>query len=748
MNTPWQRPLATPVTLDSCDREPIHIPGAIQPHGVLVAFDAEHRLRYRSANASAVIGDLPGFGERLGPRDFNRSPEIHAAFAKAFHPDAREQVLPFVTEVTLGVRTFDLILHQAGELVVAEFESRAVLSDDLTSFALKAHRAMARLKRQRSLEALLAMAVEDIRLLTGFDRVMAYRFRQDDSGDIVAEARDERLDAYLGRRYPASDIPAQARLLYIENTLRLISDVAADAVPVEAASGTGPLDMSHAVLRAVSPVHIEYLTNMGVGASMSVSIVVQGRLWGLVACHHMAACQVPYSVRMACDVIAQILAANVQTVISRDQSERLAAAATLRARLVEDMLHTDDTVGTLARHAGSLMKTFEAHALVIAEGSKLTVEGGLPLEAGRALVRWLSRRGQEVPDPVVHLNALAQFPSYLHPVLEHWCGMLALRTDNTADTWLILMRKEQVETIAWGGKPEKHYVHGPLGPRLTPRGSFDLWRETVRGTSVAWSESDLTIGRQLVDEMVRTMSARVGELNRARNQLLAILGHDLRDPLHSISMAARVLEKGQDTAGGRLGQRIQSSSTRMQRLVSQVLDMSRLQGGLGLGLHFERTELAPLVRDLVEEASMADPGTTFEKRLDDGVRADIDADRMAQVVVNLVSNARHHGSAGEPVVVSLASDGDWVDLQVRNWGEPIPEELAGSLFNPFKRQSMGNERNRSGLGLGLYIAHEIVTAHGGSIRYSFEHPHVVFSVRFPSTQQKTAPAGLLDSPGS
>ena len=242
MTPGWPRPPAPTVTLESCDQEPIHIPGTIQPHGVLVAFDADRRLRYCSANAAAVIGDMPGFGEKLGPRDFNRSPEIHQALAQAFHPDTRDTVMPFVTEVTLGVRTFDLILHQAGPLVVAEFESRAQLDDDLTSCALKAHRAMARLKRQRAIDQLLAMAVEDIRQLTGFDRVMAYRFRQDDSGEVVAEARDEALDPFLGRRYPASDIPAQARLLYVENTLRLIADVAAEPVPVLGEAGAAPLD--------------------------------------------------------------------------------------------------------------------------------------------------------------------------------------------------------------------------------------------------------------------------------------------------------------------------------------------------------------------------------------------------------------------------------------------------------------------------------------------------------------------------
>ncbi|HRL30860.1 MAG TPA: GAF domain-containing protein, partial [Ottowia sp.] len=149
---------------------------------------------------------------------------------------------------------------------------------------------------------LLQDAVHMVRELTGFDRVMAYRFRADDSGDIVAEERDAALDPYLGWRFPASDIPAQARRLYIENTMRLIADVGSTPVAVRAAPGVDqPLDMSHGVLRSVSPIHIEYLQNIGVGASMSLSIVLEGRLWGMLACHHRTPRQVPYVTRAACD---------------------------------------------------------------------------------------------------------------------------------------------------------------------------------------------------------------------------------------------------------------------------------------------------------------------------------------------------------------------------------------------------------------------------------------------------------------
>ncbi|QHI98060.1 GAF domain-containing protein [Xylophilus rhododendri] len=724
-------------TLESCDREPIHIPGAVQSHGVLLAFGLDGSLRFRSANAARALGLLPELGERLAPGHLDADSEIRVLIEEALESSRLEPIQPMSNEVSVGEQIYDLILHQSGDLLVAEFESRGEDADTLASFALKAHRAMDRLKRQRSIESLLASATEDIRQLTGFDRVMAYRFRTDESGEVISEARNPALDAFLGRRYPASDIPAQARRLYVVNTLRMIADVGSQPVAIEGLADAEPLDLSHAVLRAVSPIHIEYLGNMGVGASMSVSIVVQGRLWGMLACHHMTPRQVPYSVRMACDVIAQILAANVHTLMARAQAQRVAAAATLRARLVEDLLHADDSLAALAPHAATLAANFGAHAAFITENHNIAVEGEVPVETARALARWLARHPHN-DDSVIGISALAGFPGYLHPLLDIWCGMLALRFDTNADGWLVLLRKEQVETINWGGKPEKHYVHGPNGPRLTPRGSFDLWRETVHGTSEAWDEADFTIGRQISDELGRATATRVGEINRARNQLLAVLGHDLRDPLHSISMAARVLEKAPEQASGRIGQRIQSSSSRMQRLVSQVLDMSRLQGGLGLGLQLEPTLLAPLIVDLSEEACVAHPGLTVHHELDAGVMAHVDADRLSQVVTNLLSNARQHGVPGEPVVLRLREAGDSVELQVRNAGEPIPDDLADTLFNPFKRQSLGNPRNRTGLGLGLYIADQIVRGHGGSIYYSFEEPQVVFSVLLPRGKPQPA----------
>ncbi len=733
--TGYFQALLPSATLDNCDREPIHIPGSIQHHGALVALDATGQVRYASANTATLLGHRVVPGNVLGPASLGGDERLWAAISEGLAALAGSAELPMPIECHLAGHTFDVVLHIAQSHLVIEFESRRQSSDELAGFAIQAHRAMEKLRRPRAIEDLLQRATEELRALTGFDRVMGYRFRQDGSGDVVAESCVATLDPYLGRRYPASDIPAQARRLYVSNTLRMIADVASAPVPLlQHTPSQLPLDLSAGVLRSVSPIHIEYLTNMGVGASMSVSIVINDQLWGLIACHHMGPRQVPYSVRMACDVIGQMLAANIQTGLARAQTERHQEVAALRMSVMENVLHSDDEFATLCQYAAPLARALRADAAVVAESGKLCQEGPISTEVARTLVQWLNVTQPVQGHDIYHTHALPLESPALAAALAPWCGVLGMPLDRATGSWMIFLRKEQVETIHWGGKPDKVLRTGPLGPRLTPRGSFELWKETVRSTSEPWSTEDLQIAQQMLDELVRAQNGRYAEVNRARNQLMAVLGHDLRDPLHSISMAARVLEKtdAADSRAGRLGQRIQSSSSRMQRLVSQVLDMSRLQNRLGLDMRPQPIDLVPLVEDLLDEARTAHPQMRVEWQAPPALHVHADPDRVAQVIANLVSNARHHGAMGEPILLQAVSQDERALLRVRNIAPRITQEVAETLFKPFKPTSLNNPRNRGGMGLGLYIAHQIVTEHGGDLSYHFDEPHVVFTMALPS----------------
>lgn len=727
------------VTLDNCDREPIHTPGAIQSHGVLLAFDGAGVLRQASVNAAALLAPctLPALGAALEPGHFGADAALHSLLAESLAALADpEALLPLAQELQVGDHLFDVVPHRnADGLLVVEFELQPMSAGQLASFSLMAHRAMDRLKRLNSIDALLSAAVVEVRQLTGFDRVMGYRFRHDDSGDVVAEARVETLEPFLGRRYPASDIPAQARRLYVVNTLRLIADVHTTPVGVQALTPE-LLDMSGAILRAVSPIHIEYLRNMGVAASMSISIVVDGRLWGLLACHHYTPRRVPYALRMACDVIGQLLASRVQTLLAGQRADEQRAAAGLSARIAEQVLQADDTLTALAAEAPALGQLLHAGAVVIGEGGKLRAHG-VDSASAEAVLRWLSDRSassslQAARSDVLHGHDAAQLPEALRSRLAPLCGILALRFDAAADGWVVLLRPEQIETIHWGGKPIKDYTPGPLGPRLTPRGSFDLWKETVRGQAVPWSLLELDLAAQLLDGLVRAHAAKLAESNRLRIELLAMLGHDLRDPLQSITMAAHVLQRTApgDGRGGELGTRIRNSSGRMQRLITQVLDLSRLKSGRGMQLLRRPTDLVALARDLIAEMRLAHPTRIVAFDAPAVLQADIDPDRLAQVISNLLSNARHHGDQAQPISVQLTEDGEALRLRVANHGAPIDAALVPTLFDPFKRAA-NRERNRSGLGLGLYLAQQMTQGHGGTLAYAYEDEQVVFTVVLP-----------------
>src|ERR1700761_9411523 len=629
-------PTPAELPLENGDREPIHIPGSIQPHGALLAFDRLGRLSHASANVPALLGLPLEFGRTLRPGAFGPDQVLENLFQATLADAEGDELVTNSLETTVGGTTFDVVLHAQHGRLVCEFERRAPDADDVSTFAHLAYRAMDTLKRQRSIDRLLDAAVVAVRQMTGFDRVMAYRFGHDDSGDVVAEARDDTLEAYLGRRYPASDIPAQARRLYILNTLRLIADIGYEPVPLLAdAAQREPLDLSHSVLRSVSPIHIEYLKNMGVGASMSVSIVVGGRLWGMLACHHQGPRHEHYPIRMTVDVMAQVIASTVQSLAAKEREGAIARAAWLRTEIVRALAEGGEVGEVVMRESPALRENLGCDALLV------TLDG-IPRAAdhvhagwAKTLAAWLATRSEAA---LVHVHHGEQLPPALpgQPEDERYCGVLALRFDAPRQGWIVGLRRELVQTIRWGGKPEKVIAHGPLGPRLTPRGSFAEWRETVRGQAEPWNDVELEIASQLLDSVGRAYADRVLEIDQLRSQLWAVLGHDLRNPLQSLSMATTALERGGESE--RLNSVIRNSTHRMKQLLGDVLDISRLHHGFDLTMQWSRVDLVAIIGQLAEESRVAYPAIEMALSLPDSLVVDADEGRYAQVVANLLSN--------------------------------------------------------------------------------------------------------------
>lgn len=721
---------STAVTLQNCDSEPIHIPGAIQPCGALLAFDRAGLLAYVSANAADVLGAPVTLGVAATA---DAIPADVSAVLVRWLDEEDSDFEPFVANIK--GQAYDVIGHRNVDgFAIVELELRADPLAEMAPALSRAYQSVERLRRQKSIESLLNIAVQEIRHITGFDRVMAYRFHPDESGEVVRESRREDLDNWEGRRYPASDIPAQARRLYIKNTLRLISD--AKYQPVHLLSrdpSARPLDMSSSVLRSVSPIHLEYMANMGVRASMSVSVVIDGRLWGMIACHHMAPRHVAFGIRMACEVMAQILSSTIASFEAQARAAKVQVSTGVVNRIAQRVWNSEDILAALTQESPTPADLLPHDAALCLWGGGLTIcEGIAPRGDMQSIVAALERAGSRT---IACTSIAHSFPD-LQSQFVPYAGFLACKFDAVHNGWLIWLRKEQVETLVWGGQPEKEYATGALGPRLTPRGSFDEWRQVVRNTCRPWLPEELGAAENLRDELSQITASRTAEMDRARSALLAMLGHDLRDPLQSINVAATLLTRT-DGAGARMGERIRTSSGRMQRLIAQVLDLSRLQGGLGLGMQLGDCDLAAIVVDLVEESRIAHPSISIQLDLDAHLMLQADGDRMAQVISNLLSNAIKHGMVGAPILITGRTLGEAIVIHVINDGPPIDADVLEHLFAPFKPQSVGRPRNRSGLGLGLYIADQVVAGHGGRIDVVCEDGIVDFAVVLPVGRSET-----------
>lgn len=478
------------VDLSNCDREPIHIPGNIQPHGCLIACDQQFDTVLRhSRNAQAFLGldERPLNGRSLS--DVFDASVVHTlrnAAATATEPS--RSVMLVNQQLTPGGQGFDVSIHRHQGVSIIECEHAAPSS---ASGPLDIARTLvSAVARFSDLNELYTKTPRLLRGMLGYDRVMIYQFSHDGAGKVIGEAKRSDLEGFRGMFFPATDIPQQARKLYLQNRIRVISDANCVRVPIEPvtdASGE-PLDMSYAHLRSVSPIHCEYLRNMGVGASMSISIVVDGALWGLIACHHYGPRVLTLPQRIAAEMFGEFFSLQIEAVSRKWRLDAAARARRALDRLMRDASYQGDIAGFLQN------KLPEFTALMPCDGVGLWLNGvwttsgeTIPAKAAPALMRFLGAatagRVWASHELSAHLPAAADYADAVS-------GVMAVPLSQLPRDYLVFFRKEVVHTLDWAGDPNKTYEVGPLGDRLTPRKSFAIWKETVERQSIPWTDDD------------------------------------------------------------------------------------------------------------------------------------------------------------------------------------------------------------------------------------------------------------------
>jgi chemotaxis family two-component system sensor kinase Cph1 len=509
--------------LSNCEREQIHLAGSIQPHGaVLLLREPDHVIVQCSENAAAFLGLRHDILEQ--PLD-----AIEGDLARKLRPHLKDPL----HDVPRGIRcnvgdpahAFDCLIHRPkGSGLIIELE-RAGPSVDLSRYL---ERGLQTIVAAASLRALCDETARIFKALTGYHRVMIYRFDDEGHGEVFSEEREPDLEAYLGNRYPASDIPQIARRLYERNRIRVLADVEFAPVPLiprlSPISGED-LDMSLCFLRSSSPIHVQYLKNMGVRATLVVSLMVNGRLWGLVSAHHYVPRFVHFEERAVCELLAEAVATRISALESFSQAQAELSVRRLEQRMVRAISNEGDWRGALFDGSRVLLETVEATGAALLFEDEVRTVGEVPSTlALREIGRWLDAQPRT---DVIATASLGQDAPQFELLTAIASGLLATPVSNSPGEYLIWLRPERVRTVTWGGNPFKPILVGDDATTLSPRRSFSQWHQLVEGTADPWSDADgaaaRLVGYTVSDVITQFRSVRIllaeDQLSQVRRQV-------------------------------------------------------------------------------------------------------------------------------------------------------------------------------------------------------------------------------------
>ena len=714
---------ASPVSvadLTACDLEPIRVPGAIQPHGRMLVLAADpadgsmplaHSANWPADELSGALAELPR--AMLADLVDGRAPTLLGA-------------------VRLGDRSWALSAHRSGAHLLLEYEEAPPEPPAGEAPIYSLTRVfLPRLQGAGSLVALTDLVASEMKHLSGFGRCLVYRFDADGDGEVLAERCDPGYTSYAGHHFPAGDIPRQARELYVLNPFRLIADARYDPVPLVAAPGrpgidaaaVRRIDLSQAQLRSVSPVHLEYMRNMGTLASMSVSIVIEGRLWGLISCHDHDPRSLAPASRLACEHLGQLLALQIQALeANRSVAERLELRR-LTMAIVARLYDSDATLARLVEPPAPMLELAGATGAAVVLDDQLWTVGDVPAPADiRLIADWIGGLHHDVHATATLADGLPAAPDLRRVA----AGVLAISISQVHRHLVLWFRPELLQTITWAGDPRKADAAAGDG-RIHPRRSFDSWVETIRGRAAPWTGAQLGAAAELrqaligivlrrAEEMAQ-VAAELGRVNKELEAFSYTVSHDLRAPMRHI---AGYVDLVVESEGARLGERAlrylahaKEASAFAGQLVDGLLDFSRMGRA---ALKIRATETAALVEDLAAELTRMEPGREIVWSIAPDLPV-LQADPLLlQIAVrNLLENAVKYSRASQPARIAVRAvrrdDGD--GLEIEDNGVGFQMKYVGKLFGVFQRLHAAEEFE--GTGIGLANVRRIVERHGGTV---------------------------------
>ncbi len=636
----------TNLNRNSCQSQLIHIPESIQPHGVLLTLTSNLRIVRASKNADLVLSVAAD--RALGQSLQNVLPERsrstlieHLSHTIAESSATSQHHTRYGTFLAPDAE-YVWACHFVGDELVLEFEPQwAQTTASERSFY---HRLAADIERHRNhaqIEPLLQSLAVVVREMTQFDRALVYRFDESFNGCVVAESRNENLPSYLGLHFPESDIPTQARELYLLNRVRHIVDGAYVPVPLltDPSRSVRPLDMSRSMLRSVAPVHRKYMQNMNTAASLSVSIIVEGQLWGLVSCHHHEPRHVALDLRNSCDIATQIFAAELAAILRGIAAEEFRVAIHLQSKLTSRLESAESVVVGLTANSEAMLALLGATGGAVIDGERYFAFKDAPNEAqSRLIARWVAASGQ---GKVVSTDSLSTVLPELADLAPRVSGVLGFVISEEHGIHVLWFRPEQVEEVVWAGRPLKD--ENEETGRISPRKSFEAWCETVRGRARRWDNVTENAAEELRSTLLslELRRAELRELKRVNLELDAFsytVAHDLEGPLRQVRMLVEMAknEEGEHESNGETLRYIDDIVSRAGKFVSSLLELSRSGSGK---LRRVRVDMDEVFRTAVAQLTLENQGRSATWRIAKLPPVYGDEDLLRQAAMNLLTNA-------------------------------------------------------------------------------------------------------------
>ncbi|ARP81647.1 hypothetical protein CAL12_13065 [Bordetella genomosp. 8] len=715
---------STQTDLDRCAQEPIRIPGAVQPYAALLLLSADTlEVLTRSTNVVDILGtDVPP-GQPL-----------HQVINKTALNELMQALQTWKgdEDATLSAAMYlgDRCIHVSGArtpqgLLVELEPDRIEQGVTLDALYPRLRTLLDEIQPAGRPELILQRAVEEVRRLTGFDRALAYRFDSDGHGTVVAEDGNGTLPSYLGHRFPASDIPPQARALYCQNRVRLIPDANYQPVALEPAllgPAREPIDLTAANWRSVSPVHLEYMRNMGTGSSMSVSVVIDGDLWGLISCHSEQARLVGPQIRAACEFLGRIVAHHISS------HERIAEHAhrielkKIEIELVELLSRTDTLLDGYLERSPAWTRLLGAHGAALVWQDEVHTMGNTPSRAQiLKIADWLHANDVE---QFYHTDRLPLVWPEAAEFAEVASGLAAASISSLRAGYLMWFRPEVIRTVQWRGDPHKPV--DPASGRLHPRKSFELWQEELRGRATPWRQSEIdalsdfrTVVVNLILKRAEERAELSEQLERSNVELESFsysVSHDLRAPFRHIAGFAELLkqrETGLDATSSRYIENIMRAAVMAGRLVDDLLRFSHLGRA---ALNSSELNMNKLVAEVRQAVELTLPDRKVQWRIADLPKSWGDPQYIRQVWYNLLENAvKYSGHQPESIVtVGGQNCGTFTLFTVADNGVGFDMAYAGKLFGVFQR--LHRLEDFDGTGIGLALCKRIIEKHGGWIK--------------------------------